>query len=89
MRRQRHRTGRAVKQYFCIITDTVPSVAGYHGGEVQGTWVADRGTRKIPADGGCSRKDCQRGDGQLIMNEERFLSFGRTTGSQRELDDST
>ena len=37
MRRQRNRSARAVRRYFCIITDTVLSEAGHHGGEVQGT----------------------------------------------------
>lgn len=54
MRRQRYCTGtRAVRRYFCIITDPVPSLAGHHGGEVQGTCEShDRGRQFPPTAAG-------------------------------------
>lgn len=93
MRRQRHRTGRAVRRYFCIITDTVASVADHHGGEVQGTWIADRDAvnsrrrrllaLRLPT---WRTADYGRTDSfDLEREREREISLGWTTGSQREL----
>jgi len=70
MRRQRYCTGtRAVRRYFCIITDPVPSLAGHHGGEVQGTCEShDRGRRELPPTAAGRGENSQRGDGQLTTD---------------------